>query len=307
MKFLITGGAGSVGKDLTLSLLEKGHHVRVLDKNTDSLKSLRHENLEQINGMVEDQPLVKEAIKDVDVVLHLAWSFSDNPKELLEGDLKGHIVLLDEALAAKVSHFFYTSTAVVYGKLVASPITEESPCLVEDARKPFYGIAKLTAEKLTLACWKMRGLPVTIFRWWWSYGKDIAGRHLREMIKLALTGQPLQAPEDAGGSFLHHDDLTNAVILATQKQKTFGEIFNLATIYLSWEDVARIIIEITNSSSPVEVIPAKDWKGAKFLTDRWELSSDKAKQLFNYHSLHSSAMARQTLKEAITQCYKNML
>jgi UDP-glucose 4-epimerase len=306
MKFLVTGGAGSVGQALTLSLLEKGHSVRVLDKKADQLQSLEHRNLELIKGEIEDLSIVSGAIKGIDVIVHLAWSFSDDPIELLASDLKGHILLLDAAAAEKISHFFYTSTAVVYGKPVKSPVTEEDPCLVEDARKPFYGIAKLTAEKLLLAYFRIKGLPVTIFRFWWSYGEEIGGRHLRDLIKLAQAGEPLTVPKEAGGSFLHLDDLTNALLMALQKPKTFGEIFNLSTLFLSWEEVAQIIIEVTHSSSPIEVIPAKEWKGAPFLADTWELSTDKAEQLFTYRSMLSHLMARQRLKEAIARCYTGM-
>jgi UDP-glucose 4-epimerase len=307
VKFLITGGAGSVGHALTSSLLQKGHHVRVLDKNTDILKpSLSHINLELIKGRVEDPMVVKEAVKGIDVIAHLAWSFSDDPGELLASDLKGHILLLDAAVAEKISHFFYTSTAVVYGKPIKSSITEEDPCLVEEGRKPFYGIAKLMAEKLSLTYFRTKGLPVTIFRFWWSYGQEIGGRHLRDLIKLAQAGQPLMVPEGAGGSFLHLDDLTNAILLAIQKQKTFGEIFNLSTLFLSWEEVARIIIEVTDSSSPLEVIPSKEWKGPPFLADIWKLSTDKAERLFIYQSALSHLMAKQKLKEAIAQCYREI-
>jgi len=306
MKFLITGGAGSVGKPLVLSLLEKGHTVRVLDKKADQLQSLGHKSLELIKGEIEDLSVVKEAVKGVDVIIHLAWSFSDDPMELLASDLKGHILLLDAAVAEKISHFFYTSTAVVYGKPTKSSITEEDPCLVEEARKPFYGIAKLMAEKLSLAYFRTKGLPVTIFRFWWSYGQEIGGRHLRDLIKLAQAGQPLMVPEGAGGSFLHLDDLTNAILLAIQKPKTFGEIFNLSTLFLSWEEVARIIIEVTDSSSPLEVIPSKEWKGPPFLADIWELSTDKAERLFTYRSVLPYLTAKQRLKEAIAQCYREI-
>ena len=304
MKFLITGGAGSVGQALTRSLLEKGHSVRVLDKKADQLQLLDHQSFEQIKGEIEDPSAVSGAVKGIDVIVHLAWSFSDEPMELLASDLKGHILLLEAAAAEKVSHFFYTSTAVVYGKPVKSPITEEDPCLVEDARKPFYGIAKLTAEKFLLAYFRSKALPVTIFRFWWSYGEEIGGRHLRDLIKLAQAGEPLTVPDDAGGSFLHVDDLTNALLIALQKPETFGEIFNLSTLFLSWEEVARIIIEVTNSSSPLEVIPAKEWKGAPFLADAWKLSTAKAERVFAYRPTLSPSEARQRLKEAIAQCYR---
>lgn len=306
MKFLITGGAGSVGLALTSSLLQKGHLVRGLDKKADRLQSLGHKNLELIKGEIEDLSLVKEAVKGIDVIIHLAWSFSDDPMELLDGDLRGHIALLDGAVAENVSHFIYTSTAVVYGKPIRSPITEEDPYLVEVARKPFYGVAKLMAEKLSLAYFRTKGLPVTIFRFWWSYGEEIGGRHLRDLIRLAQGGQPLMVPEGAGGSFLHLDDLTNAILLTIQNQKAYGEIFNLSTLFLSWEEVARIILEVTNSSSPLEVIPPKEWKGPVFLVDEWKLSTEKAERLLQYRSSFSNLMAKQSLKEAVAQCYKDI-
>ena len=306
MKFLITGGAGSVGQALTRSLLEKDHSVRVLDKKADQLQLLDHQSFEQIKGEIEDPSAVSGAVKGIDVIVHLAWSFSDEPMELLASDLKGHILLLEAAAAEKVSHFFYTSTAVVYGKPVKSPIMEEDPSLVEDARKPFYGIAKLTAEKLLLAYFRTKALPVTIFRFWWSYGEEIGGRHLRDLIKLAQKKEPLMVPEGAGGSFLHVDDLTNAFLIALQKPETFGEIFNLSTLFLSWEEVARIIIEVTDSSSALEVIPAKEWKGAPFLADAWKLSTEKAERVFAYRPTLSPSNARQKLKEAITRCYHSI-
>ena len=306
MRFLITGGAGSVGQGLTRSLLEKGHSVRVLDREADPLQSLDHKSFELIKGEIEDPSAVSGAVKGIDVIVHLAWSFSDDPIELLASDLKGQILLLDAAAAEKISHFFYTSTAVVYGKPIKSPITEADPCLVEDARKPFYGIAKLTAEKLLLAYFRTKGLPVTIFRFWWSYGQEIGGRHLRDLIKLAQAGEPLMVPKEAGGCFLHLDDLANALLMALQKPKTFGEIFNLSTLFLRWEEVARIIIEVTDSSSPLEVIPAKEWKGAPFLADVWELSTGKAERVFDYRPTLSPSEARQRLKEAIARCYHSI-
>ena len=49
------------------------------------------------------------------------------------------------------------------------------------------------------------------------------------MITLALKGQPLMVPEKAGGSFLDHEDMTQALLLAIDKQESVGQIFNLAT------------------------------------------------------------------------------
>lgn len=294
MNFLITGGAGTVGRDLAAWLAAMGHRVRVLDKRGGAVRGA-----ETIQGSVEDAPLVRRALEGVDRVIHLAWSFSDAPLELVQHDLKGHVVLLEACVAAKVSRLFYTSTAVVYGKPLETPITEDSPCRVEDARKPFYAVAKLAAEKLALAYGKTQALPVTVIRFWWSYGDKIGGRHLRDMLAAAQSGEPLKVPGGAGGSFLDHEDLARALLLAAREERSIGEVFNLATLYLEWPEVARMIMRVTGSSSRLDVVPTREWRGAQFLADRWELSARKAERLFGYRSAFSSATARQRLEKAI--------
>jgi UDP-glucose 4-epimerase len=306
MKFLITGGAGSVGRDLTAFLVEKGHSVRVLDKNAATFRPPHDKDVEFVQGRLEDAPLVQGALRGMDVVIHLAWSFSDDPMVLLESDLKGHVILLEACAAAAVSRLFYASTAVVYGKPVQVPVLEDGPCLVADARKPFYAVAKLAAEKLALTYWKTKGLPVTVIRFWWSFGNKIGGRHLRDMIALAQTGKPLPVPAKAGGSFLDHEDLTHGLLLAMQARSSIGQTFNLATLYLEWQEVARMIIDAVGSPSPLDVIPARDWHGAQFLADPWELSVAKAEQVFGYRSLFSPAIARKRLAKAI-EVYRDEL
>lgn len=296
MNFLITGGAGTVGRDLTASLVAMGHQVRVLDKRGGAARGA-----ETIQAGVEDAPLVRRALEGVDSVIHLAWSFSDAPIELVQQDLKGHAVLLEACAAAKVSRLFYASSAVVYGKPLEGPISEDAPCLVEEARKPFYAIAKLTAEKLALAYGKAQGLPVTVIRFWWSYGDTIGGRHLRDLLALAQSGEPLKVPCGAGGSFLDHEDLTRALLLAGREDRSVGQVFNLATLYLEWPELARMILHLTGSSSRLDIVPAREWRGAQFLADRWELSTLKAERLFGYRSIFTPSTARQRLEQAIAR------
>ena len=295
MNVLIAGGAGSVGQDLAEALLKKGHQIRVFDKRSAALPR----GIEFVQGRLEDSSLVAGALRGVDTVVNLAWSFSDNPAELLDSDLKGHVALLEACAAAGISRLVYASTAVVYGKPVQVPIVEDAPCLVEEARKPFYAVAKLSAEKLALAYWTTRKVPVTIFRFWWSFGQKIGGRHLRDMMTQAQAGQLLAVPADAGGSFLDHDDLTHALLLSLQQPGSIGQIFNLSTVYLEWRDVAQMIIEAAGSSSRLEVVPPAAWHGAQFLSDRWDLSAAKAEKAFGYRSLFTQEAARQRLLQAI--------
>ncbi len=298
MNVLITGGAGSVGRDLCAAFVEEGHRVKVLDKRAEALPR-KDRNLEVIAGAVEDRARVTRALEGVDTVIHLAWSFSDDPAELVEIDLKGHVGLLEACAAAKVSRFFYASSAVVYGKPVEVPVTEDQPCRAEDSRKPFYAAAKIAAEKLALAYWKTKGLPVVVLRFWWSFGAQIGGRHLRDMVKRARAGEPLAVPEGAGGSFLDHDDLARALRLAARQDAGVGQTFNLATLYLEWKDIARMILEVTGSSSRLDVVPAGEWQGAAFLADAWELSTARAGRLLGYRSGFGPAVARERLRRAI--------
>jgi len=180
-KILITGGAGSCGQHMVVSLLSKGHEVRVIDKDVSPLRSITDKRLTLIQAGIEDRDALKPAVAGVAAVLHLAWSFSEDPLEVVERDLRGHIFLQEEMASQKVRHLIYTSTAVVYGKPRYSPIDEQHPLVVEEARKPLYGIAKAAAEKLCLMYGNTKGPPATIVRFWWAYGEEIGGKHLREI------------------------------------------------------------------------------------------------------------------------------
>ena len=304
-RILITGGAGSCGMFLTDSLLERGYEVTVLDRDVTPMRSVEKENLTLIQGLLEDRGLVKEAVEGMDAVLHLAWSFSSDPMEVLEQDLKGHINLLEEMAEQKTEHLIYTSTAVVYGKPRYSPIDEDHPLIVEEARKPLYGITKAAAEKLCLLYWKERGLPATVIRFWWAFGDDIGGRHLRQMLQTAADGEPLEFPGDSGGSFLYLEDLYQGVEKCLFAPAAYGQTFNMGTVYVTWDEVAGFVREVTGSTSQIRSTPSSEWRGSAFLADPWELDDTLARQLVDY-SPTDPREAKVLLKRAITARWESM-
>jgi len=304
-RILITGGAGSCGLFLTRSFLDGGYEVIALDKNVEPLVPVKDERLTVFQGVLEDRTVVEKAVEGVDAVIHLAWSFSADPMETLQQDLKGHINMLEVAAERKIGHLIYTSTAVVYGKPRYSPIDEEHPLIVEEARKPLYGIAKAAAEKLCLMYWKERGLPATVIRFWWAFGDDIGGRHLRQMLQTAADGEPLEFPGDAGGSFLYLADFYQGMEKCLFTPAAFGRTFNLATVYVTWDEVAGIVREVTGSTSEIRSIPARDWKGSAFLADPWELDDNLAKQLIGYVPTDPRE-AKALLKKAIAGRWESM-
>jgi UDP-glucose 4-epimerase len=304
-KILVTGGAGSCGRYLTASLLGRGYEVRVIDKDVEPLRSVEDRKLTLFQAGLEDRGALKSAVDGVDAVLHLAWSFSEDPLVVLEQDLRGHIYLLEEMASRNVRHLIYTSTAVVYGKPRHSPIDEEHPLRVEEARKPLYGIAKAAAEKLCLMYGKTKGPPATVVRFWWAYGDDIGGKHLREMLKVASAGNPLEVPDGSGGSFLHMADLAQGMERCLFNPVAYGRTFNFATVYVTWEEVAEMVRDVTGSSSVVRRIPREEWTGAAFLSDPWKLSDSAARESVGYRPMEASS-AEASLKVAISNCWEEM-
>jgi UDP-glucose 4-epimerase len=304
-KILIAGGAGSCGKYLAASLLGRGYEVRVIDKNVEPLRSIADKRLALFQAGLEDRDAVKSAVDGVDAVLHFAWSFSEDPLTVLEQDLRGHIYLQEEMASGKVRHLIYASTAVVYGKPRYSPIDEEHPLRVEEARKPLYGIAKAAAEKLCLMYGNTKGPPATVVRFWWAYGDDIGGKHLREMLKTAAAGTPLEIPGDSGGSFLHMEDLAQGVDRCLFNPEAYGRTFNFATVYVTWKEVAEMVRDVTGSRSVIRCVPREEWKGAAFLSDPWELSDSSARESLGYRPMEAFA-AKESLKKAIAGCWKAM-
>jgi len=306
MRILVTGGNGSLGRELIPALLARGHQVVALDKGLGALQVLSHPGLQLVSGGVEDAVAVAEAARGAGVIIHLAWSFADDLRTLLEQDLSGHLLLLEAARAQKVRHFIYTSTAVVYGKPVRAPIDEDHPLRVLEARKPAYGLAKEFAEKLTLLKARTDGLPATIVRFWWAFGETISGRHLREMLRTAAAGEPVRVPAGCGGSFLSMEDFNLAMELILLKPGSFGQVFNLASAYVTWEEVARLAVEVTGSSARVEVVPASEWTGAAFLADRWELDDHRIRETLGFKPLRDPAGLREILRRAIARTWSHV-
>jgi len=301
MKVLIAGGAGEIGKYLIKDFPERGHEVVVLDP-APKTQEMGKPSLTYVQGNLKDVALVNEVVRGMDVVINLAWSFADDPHTIFEEDIKGHLYLLEAASSSGVKHFIYTSTATVYGRAVSHPVTESHPCLIGDARKPLYALGKYTAEELCQFYHKEKNLPVTIFRFWWAFGENIGGRHLRELVKKSLKGQPLEMVRGAGGTFVTMDDLGSAMISAVTKATPSGQVYNLGSLFLTWEEIGEIIINLTQSTSTLQLVPSNRWQGPAFLNEVWDLNWEKAEKNLGFEPSGSKEEARSQFTEALQKC-----
>ena len=266
---------------------------------------IAHPRFSSVHGAIEDPATVEQAVAAVDAIIHLAWSFSDDPRVLVEQDLRGHALLLEAAARHKVAHFVYTSTAVVYGKPSHVPVDEDHPLNVLAARKPAYGVAKEFAEKLVLLAGQA-GMASTVVRFWWAFGEEIGGRHLREMLRTAAAGKPLLVPAECGGSFLSQEDFNLAVETILRTPAPGGRVFNLASAYVPWEDVARMVVDVTGGRGGIDVVPRDTWTGAAFLADRWELDDRRIRAQLGFRPCREPSAVRYALRQAISATWRRL-
>ncbi|NLC71527.1 MAG: NAD(P)-dependent oxidoreductase [Desulfuromonadaceae bacterium] len=301
MKILITGGCGNMGGHVARVFAQEGHEVRVFDKNAEGLKKLAATGVETVAGDLSDKNLIETAVQGVDAVLHLAWSFSEDLVDLIDIDVKGYKYLLDAAVEQGVQHVINASTAVAYGKPLTSPVDETHPHLVEKARKPSYALAKLITEELGKIYSEKHELAVNNVMIWYAYGDEIGGKHIRGMIKDAIQKGVIEVPANSGGSFLQLDDFITGVkgIISARPK---GELFNLATVYLTWEELAQLIIAQANPQAKVLAIPKEEWTGSSFLADDWHFSTRKAEQMLLYRTRLTREKAIAHLSRALEAC-----
>lgn len=124
-KFLVTGGAGFIGSNLTEALLNKGCFVRVLDnfsigKRENIEEFMNYENFELIEGDIRDIETCQNACKDIEYVLHqAAWGSVPRSIEMPllyeEINIKGTLNMMTAARDNGVKRFVYASSSSVYG------------------------------------------------------------------------------------------------------------------------------------------------------------------------------------------------
>lgn len=168
MNILLTGSSGWLGRYLAPLLAGDGHHVVGLDVAPGVHTSLL--------GSVDDRALVTRAIRDhkVNAVIHGAALHKPDieryPRQrFIDVNVTGTLTLLEEAVAAGVERFVFTSTtslmistAIREGKGDRAVWIDESLAPLEP--RNIYGATKLAAEQLCRLVHREHGLPVIVLR-----------------------------------------------------------------------------------------------------------------------------------------------
>ena len=217
MRILVTGSAGHLGEALMLTLRHSDHEAIGLD--------LKSSPATQRVGSITERDFVRQCMQGVDAVLHTATLHkphvaSHSRQAFVDTNITGTLNLLEEAVAAGVKSFVYTSTTSTFGHALTPPegapaawITEE----VVPVPKNIYGVTKLAAENLCELFHRTTRLPCIILRTSRFFPEEDDNAGLRQ----AFDGTNLKVNE-----FLYRradiEDIVSAHMLAVQKAAAIG-------------------------------------------------------------------------------------
>lgn len=269
---LVTGGAGFIGSHLSERLLESGHDVTVLDDlSTGRAANLRavanHPHLKMLTGSITDPVVLAEAVREVDVIYHLAAAVgvklvADDPVRTIETNIFPTELLLRMA-AQSGTPFFLASTSEVFGKNSKESWTEEDDLHFGPTSKPrwAYGCSKAIDEFLALAYHQKFELPVVIGRFFNVVGPRQVGNYgmvVPRFVERALRGDPVVVYDDGEQirCFAHVKEVVECITRLVETPSAQGRVFNIGSDQpVSIRQLAERVIQLADSDSSIEFMP----------------------------------------------------
>ncbi len=188
---LVLGGGGFIGSNLVGYLLSSGYDVRIFDIIGFSKKNIEEylNDVEIIEGNLDDLTTVNEALSDVDYVYHLISttvpsSSQLNPRYDVESNLVPTLNLLELIKKTSVKKIIYLSSGgTVYGLPIDVPIKENHTTNPINS----YGIVKKAIEDYLLLYNRLWNIEVCIFRLSNPYGEKQNPKGIQGVIPVFLS------------------------------------------------------------------------------------------------------------------------
>jgi len=237
MRVLVTGSSGHLGEALVRSLRDSGDQVVGLD--------ILDSQFTTHIGSIVDRDFVRECMGGVRIVFHPATLHkphvvTHSPQSFVDTNLTGTLNLLQEAVAAGVESFIFTSTTSVFGDALVPPAGASAAWVTEDVTplpKNIYGVTKAAAEDLCRLFHRKHRLPCVVLRTSRFFPEEDDNREMRE----AYTDENLKVNE----YLFRRVDLEDAVsahLVAAKRARAIGfgrYIISASTPFLQ-EDVVDL-------------------------------------------------------------------
>ena len=296
-KIFITGGAGYVGSLLTPYLLNKGYKITSFDLMMYGETLKKNDNLKIIKGDIRNIEMLKEVIKDHQIVIHLACisndpSFELNPKLGKEINLDSFKPLVEISKNAGIERFIYASSSSVYGVKKEKNVNENMSI------EPLTDYSKFKAycEKILLE-FNDKNFTTTILR-----PATVCGYSPRQRLDLVvniLTNLAYHNREITifGGDQLrpniHIQDMVRAyeLFISADSQKINGKIFNIGFENLTVNQLAYEVQKVIGLDVKIKKLPSKDNRS-------YHISSEKIKNELGFFTKYNILNAVEDLKIA---------
>jgi len=214
---LVTGSAGHLGEALMRTLHADGREARGVD--------IRPSPFTDCVGSICDRDLVARCMRGVRGVLHAATLHKPHlathgSRDFVETNVRGTLVLLEEAVAAGVEAFVFTSTTSAFGSAL-TPAPEEPAAWVTEEVRPvprnIYGVTKVAAESLCELSFRRDRLPVVVLRTsrFFPEADDDAAIRARYELANAQANEMLHRRVDL-------EDVVTAHLLALERAPAIG-------------------------------------------------------------------------------------
>ena len=241
-KFLVTGGAGFIGSNLTEAILNLGYKARVLDNFSTGKREnieafLNNKNFELLEGDIRNIETCRKACEGVDYVLHQA-AWGSVPRSIKmpvlyeEINVKGHLNMMEAARENKVKKFVYASSSSVYGD---HPVLPKKEGVEGNILSP-YALTKKVNEEFADLYFRLYGLETIGMRYFNVFGRrqDPNGFYaavIPKFVKQLINNEAPQINGDGETSrdFTYIDNVIEANLKACLAGKeASGQAFNIA-------------------------------------------------------------------------------
>jgi NAD dependent epimerase/dehydratase len=263
-KVLVTGADGFIGSHLVERLLAEGCIIRAFANYNsfnswgwmDTFSKEQLENIEVFTGDIRDPNGVRTAMKDIEIVFHLAALIAipfsyHSPDSYIDTNVKGTLNIVQAAKDLGIERVLVTSTSEVYGTAMFVPITEEHP---KQPQSP-YSASKIGADCIADSFYRSFKTPVTIVRPFNTYGPRQSARAvIPTIITQLLNGKQEIKLGDVTPTrdLLFVKDTVNGFIAIAKCDELIGQECNIATqSEISVGDVANELIAQINPNAKI--------------------------------------------------------
>lgn len=265
MKILVTGGAGFLGSHLCDRLLDLGHEVLAVDNLYTGQKTNLHHILANPNFEFIRHDVTIPLYVEVDGIFNLACPaspirYQSDPVQTLKTSVVGAINML--GLAKRTgARILQASTSEVYGDPTFSPQQESYWGNVNPIGiRACYDEGKRAAETLFTDYHRQYNLDTRIVRIFNTFGPRMRpddGRVVSNFIVQALSNKPITiyGTGEQTRSFCYVDDLISGILALFFKSEVHSPINIGNPSPINMLQLAKEIIELTNSSSVIEFRP----------------------------------------------------